>query len=90
VSGKRSVTSVSCTDDPAISPAPPAATFDTQTGTGTGSYNGTAGYTVSWTFTDAGEPGVNDTAHITITGPSGVVLDVSGSLTNGNQQAHTD
>jgi len=84
-----SLTSASCTDDPNITQAPPAATFDTYKGTGTGSYNGTSGYTAKWTFVDAGEPGKNDTADIVITDPSNnVIMTVSGQLKNGNQQAH--
>ena len=84
-----SLTSAACTDDPAIAPDPPTPTFDTYTGTGTGTYNGQAGATASWTFTDAGEPGTNDTATLTIkNAANAVVLSVSGKLNNGNHQAH--
>jgi hypothetical protein len=77
-----------CLDDPAISPDPPAASFDTFKGTGAGTYNGQAGATATWTFTDAGEPGTNDTATITIKDASNaVVLTVSGKLNSGNHQA---
>ena len=42
-----------------------------------------------WIFTDHGEPGSADTAKIKITDVGGnVVLDISGSLNMGNQQAH--
>ena len=83
------LTSASCSDDPNIVPNPPAAGFDTYKGTGTGAYNGAAGAKVEWTFTDAGEPGKNDYAAIKITDASNnVVLNVSGNLSNGNQQAH--
>jgi hypothetical protein len=79
--------SASCTDDPAIAPPPPNAGFDTYTGSGTGLCNGLAA-TATWTFTDAGEPGKNDTAKINITG--GCSLSVSGNLNSGNQQAHAN
>jgi hypothetical protein len=77
-----------CTDDPTIDEGKPVAGFDTYDGTGTGTYNGTPGATASWKFTDAGEPGTNDFAHITITVGMTVVLDAQGKLQNGNHQAH--
>jgi len=81
--------SATCTDDPNIDPGHPAAPFDTYVGKGTGRYKGTPGYTIEFKFTDAGEPGTDDTAAITITAPdSTVVLNVSGNLNRGNQQAH--
>lgn len=87
----ESLTSASCTDDPAIIPNPPAAGFDTYQGTGTGRYNGVAVATAKWTFTDAGEPGKNDFATILIKDSSGnIVLSVSGNLNGGNQQAHKE
>jgi hypothetical protein len=83
------LTSATCSDNPAIAPNPPDASFDTLTGTGTGTYNGVAGATITFTFTDAGEPGKNDTATMTIKKAGGaIVLAVSGKLNNGNQQAH--
>lgn len=83
------LTSASCTDDSSIDPGKPGVEFDTYKGTGTGKYNGVVGATAQWTFTDAGEPGSNDTASIQITDVYGnVVLTVSGNLNNGNQQAH--
>jgi hypothetical protein len=81
-----SLTSATCTDDPSITPNPPAAGFDTYHGTGTGTLNGVAGATIDFTFTDAGEPGTSDHATIIING--GATLSVSGNLQNGNQQAH--
>jgi len=78
-----------CRDDPSIVPNPPTAGFDKIKGTGTGKYNGVSGATVRFVFTDAGEPGMKDTAHITIEDALGnVVLDVFGNLNNGNHQAH--
>lgn len=85
----ESLTSVLCTYDPAFSPEPPVAGFNTYHGSGTGKYNGTAGYTAEWLFTDAGEPGLDDTARIVIKDPlNAVILNVSGPVTKGNQQAH--
>jgi hypothetical protein len=78
-----------CFTDSSISADPPAAGFNTLIGAGTGSYNGVAGATVQFTFTDAGEPGRNDTAKIVIKdATNATVLTVSGKLDNGNQQAH--
>ncbi|HUE90026.1 MAG TPA: thrombospondin type 3 repeat-containing protein [Vicinamibacterales bacterium] len=80
-----SLTSALCIDDEAIAPNPPAAGFDTFFGKGTGTCNGQPA-SVEFTFTDAGEPGKNDTAKIVISGACS--LTVSGNLSNGNQQAH--
>lgn len=75
--------------DTILDETPPTAGFDTYIGSGTGRYNGMSGYTANWVFTDAGQPGRDDTATIVITDPDGnVVLDVSGNLQQGNQQAH--
>jgi hypothetical protein len=79
------LSSASCSDDPSISPTPPPAGFDTYRGKGTGRCNGLPA-SAEWTFTDAGEPGKNDTAKIQITG--GCTLEVSGKLRSGNHQAH--
>jgi hypothetical protein len=85
----ESLTTASCSDDPSISEAQPVAGFDTYKGTGTGRYNGVAGATAEWTFTDAGEPGKNDFANIVIKDAGGTtVLSVSGNLNSGNHQAH--
>jgi hypothetical protein len=84
-----SLTTVRCTDEPGIGPRRPIAGFDTMVGTGTGSYKGQSGATVSFTFTDAGEPGRADVASITVKDAGGkTVLTVSGPVSNGNQQAH--
>ena len=83
------LTTASCSDNPAIVPNPPAAGFDTYRGTGTGRYKGSSGATAEWTFTDAGEPGTNDTAKIVIKDAGGnTALSVSGNLTGGDNQAH--
>jgi hypothetical protein len=84
----EALTSAFCGDNPAITPASPAASFDSYGGTGSGRYNGSPA-TAEWTFTDAGEPGRNDTMRIEIKDAGGnTVLSVSGSLGGGNHQAH--
>lgn len=78
-----------CTDDPNINEGQPEAGFDTYEGTGTGRYNGVSGAIAKWKFTDAGEPGKDDYAFITIVDANGnLVLDAQGKLQNGNHQAH--
>jgi hypothetical protein len=80
-----------CFKDPIINAAHPTDIFNTYVGSGTGLLDGVPGATANWTFTDAGEPGTNDTATIVIKDASGtVVLSVSGKLDSGNQQAHLD
>jgi hypothetical protein len=77
-----------CSDDPTIDEGNPPAGFDTYEGSGTGRCNGQDAF-VSWKFTDAGEPGDDDTAMITIAGVApGCTLSVSGKLSGGNHQAH--
>lgn len=51
---------------------------------------GAPGATPQWTFTDAREPGTNDTAKIVIKNPGGsLVLSVPAQLLlRGNHQAH--
>jgi len=87
------LTTVSCSMDSSIpGPGMPLAPFNTIAGTGTGKFEGVAGSTVSFTITDQGEPGVNDTFKITILGGDGsTVLDVeeATNLTFGNHQAHS-
>ena len=82
------LTSATCLDNPAIAPGG-AAGFDTYVGKGVGRFNGFPDHTAEWRFTDAGEPGRNDTAEIVIRDPANnVVLNVGGNLRNGNHQAH--
>jgi hypothetical protein len=84
-----SLTSAYCVDDSSINSNPPAASFNTYIGAGTGKLNGVSDATIAFTFTDAGEPGKNDQATMTIVDSSGnTVLTVSGVLHNGNHQAH--
>lgn len=88
------MTTVACTDDPAIDQTPPAAPLDTLIGIGNGRYNGKSGYTIEFTLVDAGEPGTSDEMAILIyetANPANVVLDVPLQLlTGGNLQAHFD
>jgi hypothetical protein len=82
------LTSAMCVDAATIDAGRPHAGFDTLHGKGTGRYNG-APATAEWTFTDAGEPGRNDTDTIQIKNSSNViVLTASGRLVTGNNQAH--
>lgn len=83
-----SLTSVVCTDDPALNPLPRKAGFDTYTASGVGLWNGQPGATIDFVFTDDGEPGTKDWAEMTITPPGGSPVVVSGYLTKGNHQAH--
>lgn len=81
-----SVDFVRCSDDPAIVPNPPAASFDTYYARGTGTCNGQPA-AIEWTFTDAGEPGTADTARYNITGACTLNTPPT-ALTFGNHQAH--
>jgi hypothetical protein len=87
----ESVTSVVCTDDPALNPHPPAADFDTLTLIGTGRWNPASGPTIEATvivtLTDDGQPGTGDYFDILVFN-GGVLSDVDGFLTVGNHQAH--
>ena len=81
-----------CSDDPAIEQRPPRAPVDTIVGTGTGRFNGVAGYTITFTLVDAGEPGTSDQIGFEIRNPSGgVVVNLPlQNITGGNVQAHYD
>ena len=84
----ESLTSVTCKDFPLISEGNPVAGFDTIEGSGVGRLNGVPGATVNFRFIDAGEPGsVADSVMMTISN-GGQVLEVSGTIQKGNQQAH--
>lgn len=89
------LTTVSCTDDPFITQAPPAAPLDTLVGIGTGRFNGQSGYTIEFTLVDRGERGSSvDEAAIRIyetASPGNVVLNIPRQvITGGNLQAHYD
>ena len=90
----ENLTSGLCSQDPAIpAPAPkgkadqPA--FNTYKGSGTGRLDKSAGASATWTLTDQGEPGKNDTVTIQVKDASNVVvLNASGRLVSGNFQTH--
>ena len=88
------LTTLECSDDPAIIQAPPPAPLDTFRGIGEGRYNGDEGYTIEFTLQDYGEPGENDKAALKIypTGsPNSPVLNIPLQLlSHGNLQAHYD
>jgi hypothetical protein len=88
------LTTVACSDDPAIIQAPPPAPLDTLIGVGTGRYQNKDGFTIEFTLVDYGEPGSNDRMAIKIyetANPANVVLNVPlQKLTGGNLQAHYD
>jgi hypothetical protein len=67
-----SVSSLQCSDDPAVST--PAAGFDTQTGTGTGSLTSGGPGRVEWRFVDGGAGGASDRAAITIRNASNAIV----------------
>ena len=79
-----------CGDSPAIGPEQPAAGFDLYAGEGSGRLDGVAGATVQFVFTDAGEPGSEDTMAITIRDANGAIVVQAGGLLlrGGNHQAH--
>jgi hypothetical protein len=83
----ETLTSAFCSDTPGIDPGQPPAPFDTYEGTGTGRCNG-APASISWKFTDAGEPGSSDTVEIAISGAC--TLNVTSNLDRGNHQAHPE
>jgi len=64
----------------------PRSGIDTVTFSGTGSWNGAPGYRFTITASDRGEPGRDrDTFSITVTSPTGVVVEsLGGSLRDGN------
>jgi hypothetical protein len=89
----ETITRATCTSFPpgsTCSAAPPNAPFHTYFGAGVGSLNGEPGATVSWQFTDCGEPGTKDVAEIYVRDTNGnLVLELRPAfLTFGNHQAH--
>jgi hypothetical protein len=77
--------------DTAFDEGQPRAGFDTIVGQGTGVLNGEEGASARFRFTDAGEPGRDDRATITITDADGnVVFELVDEriLVGGNHQAH--
>ena len=78
------LTSALLYDDPTITPNPPRNGFDTYMGTGTGTLNGVAGAMASWTFTDKGNPGTNDTVNMSIKDSNGLVVLMTVGTVNQN------
>ena len=68
------LTSALLYDDPTFTPSPPRSGFDSYTGSGTGTINGVAGATATWTFTDKGSVGTNDTVNMQIKNAAGTVV----------------
>jgi hypothetical protein len=94
----KQLTSAVCIDDPAITPNPPDANFDTFIGEGTGVCRNVGGQSVAcvarWVFTDGGERGgcIRDTAIIEVVdaNTSATLIQVSdGYVDCGNHQAHS-
>jgi hypothetical protein len=74
-----------------LPPNPPSAGFNEFIGAGTGKLDGVDGASISFIFTDQGEPGTNDTESMTITDASShqVLSFGTTKLTFGNHQAHS-
>lgn len=66
----------------------PRAGFDTFWGSGTGTLNGVRGASITFEFSDLGEPGRGDLATFTILAPDGSIAYTGGALDGGNHQAH--
>jgi hypothetical protein len=81
------LTAVTCFLDPAFSPGHPDADFNTMIGAGTGTWNGSPA-TISFEFTDAGEPGTSDEAMVSIQSGATTFTVPLTVLDKGNQQAH--
>jgi hypothetical protein len=85
------VSAIAFSDDNAFRPARKprkAPAVDSVVFSGTGEWNGVAGYTFEAVATDQGEPGRGkDTITVTIRGAAGVVATVTGTLDGGNIQS---
>ena len=80
------LTEALCSDSPGIDDGGSAG-FDTFVGAGTGTLNKEPA-SITFRFTDAGEPGTADEMEFAISGPDGAA--VSGVLMQGNHQAEQD
>jgi hypothetical protein len=76
--------SVSCSDDPSVPGNRPAG-FDSQTGTATGTLNGTSGYRLTWTASDGGTAANSDKIDLKVTKISdgSTQKSLSGTLSSG-------
>jgi hypothetical protein len=82
------LTQVSCLDLRGLNPGNPPAGFNAISGTGTGVLDGGGVATIYFILTDGGSAHA-DFASLAIQDAAGaLVLDVSGSLQSGSQQAH--
>jgi hypothetical protein len=83
------ITAVTFSNDPGFKPGRQTLpTVDTVAFSGSGAWNGRAGYTFAARATDQGEPGAGDTFAIAIRDPRGtVVASISGTLAAGNIQS---
>ena len=84
-----------CSNSPLIDSGQPPAPFEVYRGAGWGRYNGVDGAFIDFRFTDAGEPGTEDTMWVVVKDAAGkTVLRVwtqatAPKLDRGNHQAHT-
>lgn len=76
-----------CWNDPAIDAGQPYNAFNSYVGVGVGKYNGVSGYHIYMTLTDAGEPGLNDTAKVEIRDATDAVIYSGFGMVKGNHQA---
>jgi len=85
----NTLTFAKCSDTQGIGEEKPIAGMDTLKGQGVGQFNGQPGAMVEFEFVDSGEPGLNDSGYVKVIDASGnIVMTASGSLKNGNHQAH--
>jgi len=86
------VTSAACFNNPIFESGNPVSPMDTIFGRGIGRMKG-APASAEWVFTDAGEPGVNDTVRVYVWDANGdLILAVTPDtrLSSGNHQAHKE
>lgn len=89
---KNRLTNFRCTRPVGFEPTPPASPVSRIVATSSGSCNGVPGASITFTLEDHGEPGRNDMAALSISGPgcgTGLALALA-KLDGGNIQAHFD
>jgi hypothetical protein len=82
------IRSAAFAQDSGPGPGAPGGPYNSVEVDGTGTLNGTPGYTFRMWLVDRGEPGNLDSYRIEIRDGNGVVLDQFGMLTSGNIQIH--